>query len=215
MPLFKQKINTNTFPGQTGTARAQCNLLSITLTWKYNLPVTVDDVVKHSASPLLRISRLLQRLWETSGVFVVCRICLRMLPALLGIYRFQSLFPALVSLMNFGDVWCFDSRLMLHDVTTKAFTVGTKRPAGHFTSQAQLRSYRFPFCTWVWILLHAFFLTFRRYTVCVWGAWGEIIFLVKCLHIIQCKSMCKTNFILKLYSWALWKCIIFGLIFSI
>lgn len=60
------------------------------LTWKHNLPVTVDDVVKHSASPLLRISQLFQKHYETHGVFVVCRICLRMIPALFGIYRFQA-----------------------------------------------------------------------------------------------------------------------------
>lgn len=61
---LKQKINTNTFPGQTGTTRASCNLLSCTLTWKHNLPVTVDEVVKHSASLLLRISQLLQKPYQ-------------------------------------------------------------------------------------------------------------------------------------------------------
>lgn len=61
---LKQKINTNTFPGQTGTTRALCNLLSRTFTWKHNLPVTVDDVVKHSASLLLRISQRLQKPYQ-------------------------------------------------------------------------------------------------------------------------------------------------------
>lgn len=61
---LKQKINTNTFPGQTGTTRALRNLLSRTLTWKHNLPVTVDDVVKHSASLLLRISQRLQKPYQ-------------------------------------------------------------------------------------------------------------------------------------------------------
>lgn len=61
---LKQKINTNTFPGQTGTTRAPCNLLSRTLTWKHNLPVTVDDVVKRFASLLQRISQLLQKPYQ-------------------------------------------------------------------------------------------------------------------------------------------------------
>ncbi len=53
------------------------------------------------------------------------------------------------SLMNFRDIWCFDTRLMLHDVTTKLFTGGTERPAGQFNSQAQLGIYRSYICTCV------------------------------------------------------------------
>lgn len=88
---LKQKINTNTFPGQTGTSQALHNLLSRTLTWKHNLPVTVDDVVKHSASLLLRISQLAAE--AIAGTFVARQICRRRLPSLFGIYYLKSFSP--------------------------------------------------------------------------------------------------------------------------
>lgn len=51
------------------------------------------------------------------------------------------------SLMNLRDIWCSDTRLMLHDVTTKLFTGSSARPAGQFNTQAQLGIYRSYFCT--------------------------------------------------------------------
>ncbi len=139
---LEQKINTNTFPGHTGTARARCNLLSIMLTWKHNLPVTVDDVVKHSAFLLLRISQLLQKHYETH------LLCVRYVWGCFQLYLVFTAFShssCVRSLMNFRDICCFDTRLMRHDVTTKLYTGGTERPAGQFNS-GSAGIYRSYFC---------------------------------------------------------------------
>lgn len=117
------------------------------LTWKHNLPVTVDDVVKHSASLLLRISQLLRKHYETHLLYV--RFCLRMLLALFWYLLLSVILPVFPSLMNWRDICCFDTGLMLHDVTPKLPTGGSERPAGQFNSQAQLGIYRSYSCTLV------------------------------------------------------------------